>query len=106
MNISCTSTGGPVPTITWTLNDQPTSFSQTDIIINDNNTMSPGKIVSTLHISNIKFPTHEGVYICNGSNIVSGFVSTSSVSIFLQVIGMLTDIFSTSRPLILFFRPL
>ena len=101
MNISCTSTGRPVPTITWKQNNQPTSFSQTDIIINAINSMSPGKIISTLHILNIEYPTHEGVYTCNGSNIVSGFVSNSSVSIFLQVLGTFT-----SRQLYLFLKPL
>ena len=90
MNISCTSTGGPVPTITWTINNQPTTFSQTDIIIDAIDTMTPGKIISILHILNIKYPTHGGVYICNGSNIVSGSVSASSVSIILEVQGLLT----------------
>ena len=90
MNISCTSTGGPVPTITWTLNNQPTTFSQTDIIINAIDTMTPGIMISTLHILNIKSPTHGGVYTCNGSNIVSGSVYASSVSIILEVQGLLT----------------
>ncbi len=31
VDISCTSTGVPVPTITWTLNNQTTPFRQTDV---------------------------------------------------------------------------
>ena len=93
MDISCTSTGGPVPTITWTLNNQPTKFSQTDVISNVINTTIPGKVISTLHIINTEYPTHDGVYTCNGSNIVSGSVSTSSVSILLQILGIFAEFF-------------
>ena len=78
-----------MPTVTWTINNQPTPFIDNSIISNAVNTITPGFVVSTLYIVDAQYPTHDGVYTCNGSNIISSSVSTSSVSITVQVQGML-----------------
>ncbi len=94
VNISCTSTGGPIPSITWTINNQNTNFSQSDVVTNavtnsntDPVTTTPGYTISTLHIVNAKYPTHTGVYTCAGTNTISGTQRTSSTSITVQVQG-------------------
>ena len=99
MDVSCKSTGGPVPTITWTFNNQPTTFSQTDDITqattqisreNPNNpTITPGNVISTLHIVDALYPNHDGVYTCTGINSMDVSTTTSSVNITVQVQGML-----------------
>ena len=101
INISCTSTGGPVPTITWSVNNQPTNFTQTDIITQPRSTpirqedgtfksiITPGNVVSALHIVNPQYPTHDGVYICAGRNSIGDIATTNSVNITVQVQGML-----------------
>ena len=89
VNISCTSSGGPVPTVTWTLNNQPTNFSQTDVITNPTNTTTPGHVMSTLHIVNALYPTHEGVYTCTGSNTISEWIRNDSANITIIVHGEL-----------------
>ena len=77
-NISCTSIGIPVPIIIWKLNNQVTSFDQTDIIAENTSARivrqgddlvsvaSSGRIVSTLHIENPHYPEHMGTYECIG----------------------------------------
>ena len=77
-----------MPTITWTINNQPTPFIENSIITNAVNTMTPGNVVSILYIVDAQYPTHDGVYTCNGSNSIGGSVSTSSVGITVQVQGM------------------
>ncbi len=96
VDISCTSTGVPVPTITWTLNNQTTPFNQTDVstdfsvkIEKDNsNTLVPditsGNIVSILHIVNAQYPSHDGVYECIGDSDTG---KTTSLTVTVQVIG-------------------
>ena len=71
VNISCSSAGVPIPTITWTLRDQTTSFEQTDvqtdIIIfrtrdDDDNLVTdvtPGILESTLQIVNAQYTAHD-----------------------------------------------
>ena len=100
MDISCKSTGGPVPTITWTFNNQPTTFSQTDVttqatthaMSQPNNTfvsiVTPGNVMSTLHIVDAQYPTHNGVYTCTGNNSVDVSANSSSVDIAIEVQGM------------------
>ena len=100
MDISCKSTGGPVPTITWTFNNQPTNFSQTDVITQattesvrqpDGTFVSivmPGNVMSTLHIVITQYPTHDGVYTCTGNNSMDVSATTSSVNIIVEVQGM------------------
>ena len=97
VDISCISTGVPVPIITWKFNNQITSFSQTDVstdfsarVIRQGGTIVPeltrGNIVSTLHIENTQYPAHNGVYECIGNN--SDDTSVSNIAmITVQVEG-------------------
>ena len=97
VNISCISTGIPVPIITWKLNNLITSFSQTDVstdfevrVIRQGGTLVPevtsGNIVSTLHIENIQSPAHNGVYECTGTDPDNTSVSSTAM-ITVQVEG-------------------
>ena len=93
MDISCTSTGVPVPTISWILNNQITPFNQTDISQDleldiDGTLLTEGNVVSTLHIERAQYPAHDGVYECTGINSHAGVPSTSTVMITVQVQGM------------------
>ncbi len=45
--------------------------------------VTPGRVVSTLHIVNAQYPRNDGVYTCTGSN--SQLNSTANVIV--QVIG-------------------
>ncbi len=90
--ISCYSIGGPVPSITWTLNNQNTQFNQTDIIneaslSSVDNLIAIGNINSTLHIVDAQYPTHDGVYTCTGRNTASDSHSNSSVNITVMIKG-------------------
>ena len=97
VNISCTSTGSPVPIITWTINNQPTTFSQTDnitraVVTEPDGTfvsiITPGYVISTLNIVDSQYPTHDGVYTCTGINTMDASDNTSSVNITIQVQGI------------------
>ena len=100
MNISCSSAGVPIPTITWTLRDQPTPFEQIDVQtdtvvlflrdVNDDLVadVTPGSVESTLQIVNAQYPAHDGVYQCTGSNSHAGQNFSQSVTITVQVQGM------------------
>ena len=87
VNITCNSTGLPVPFITWTINNQPISFIQTDQITPPTATTT-GNVISTLHIVDAQYPTHNGVYTCTGNNSMDASVNTSSVTITVQVQGI------------------
>ena len=99
VNISCSSAGVPIPTITWTLQDQPTPFEQIDVqtntvvllVRNDNEALvadvTPGSLESTLQIVNAQYPAHDGVYQCTGSNSHAGQNFSQSVTITVQVQG-------------------
>ena len=87
VNISCTSTGSPVPIITWTINNQLISFIQTDRITPPTATTT-GNVISTLHIVDSQYPTHDGVYTCIGNNSMDASDNTSSVTITVQVQGI------------------
>ena len=43
--------------------------------------------MSTLHIVNAQYPTHDGVYTCTGTNTISGSARTDSTTITVQVQG-------------------
>ena len=95
VNISCTSTGVPTPTISWTLNNMAAPFNHTDSST-EFRAYSPssqvaviteGSVVSTLQLESPQYPAHEGVYVCEGSNTHAGSTSTSSVSISVLVLG-------------------
>ena len=77
--ISCRSVGAPVPSITWEFNNQTTGFDQSDAVTpyeasitgtapNRVVDLTPGNIVSTLHIVSARYPDHDGVYTCIGTN--------------------------------------
>ncbi len=89
--ISCCSIGGPVPVITWTLNNRNTEFKQTDIIneasISSTDHVTIGNIISTLHIADANYPTHDGVYTCTGRNTASDSHNNSSVNITVMIKG-------------------
>ncbi len=89
--ISCCSIGGPVPVITWTLNNQNTEFNQTDNIneasLSSTDHVTIGNIISTLHIADANYPTHDGVYTCTGRNTASDSRITSSVNITVMIKG-------------------
>ena len=98
VDISCTSTGVPAPTITWRLNNQTVPFNQTDVTtptdVTVNNfmvdTITNGSVVSTLHIVNPQYPAHDGVYECIGDNSNKGSVPPGIANITLQVYATLT----------------
>ena len=97
VNITCISTGVPVPIITWKLNNLITSFSQTDVsrdfsvrLIRQGEILVPemtsGNIVSTLHLENTQYPAHNGVYECIGADPDNTSVSSTAI-ITVQVEG-------------------
>ena len=97
VDISCTSTGVPAPTITWRLNNQAVPFRQTDLTtpadirVNNNygvDTIINGSVVSTLHIVNAQYPAHDGVYECIGDNSNGGSAPPGIANITLQVQGI------------------
>ena len=113
VDISCTSTGVPAPTITWRLNNQATPFNQTDmtttadIKINTNfavDTIINGSVVSTLHIVNAQYPAHDGVYECIGDNSNGGSAPPSIANITVQVQGI--DITTLANTASFHFSPL
>lgn len=89
VNISCISTGIPVPTITWTFSNQTTPFTQMDIYTDINVTVTgastvavtQGNVVSILHIVNLQYPSNTGDYVCSGSNNMAGTTSSSAIII-------------------------
>jgi len=90
VDISCTSSGGPIPTVAWIINNSSTDFSQTDVITNPTDETTPGYVVSTLHVVNAQFPEHNGMFICTGTNIISGTPRTDSANIILKIQCKLT----------------
>ncbi len=97
-DISCTSVGAHVPSITWEFNNQTTDFEQTDTetpfvaaltgtIGNRGFDITPGTIESSLHIVSATYPDHDGVYTCIGTNSDDLTVASSSAFITVQVNG-------------------
>ena len=94
LGISCYSTGIPVPTITWTLNNQPAPHRRINsIIVNyrithlggNNYQVDQGIAVSTLIIDKPQYSIdHGAVYTCIGSNSRS----EDSASTTLRIMGM------------------
>ena len=75
VNISCTSSGIPVPAITWlSPNKSISSHQQSDLYTSYsanfdtdyNVTATPGSVVSTLHIVNAQYSVDAGEYECIG----------------------------------------
>ena len=97
VNITCFSSGNPVPTISWYLGDSLAPFSQSDTVTNFTSirggspgvfTFTEGSITSVLQITNPTYPAHGGVYTCVGLNSHRGRDSTSNATITVQVQGM------------------
>lgn len=101
INISCTSSGAPTPTITWLLDGQSQSFSLSEIesgarvteIPRQNPEIEPlefdvtlGSITSNLRIVNATYPADDGNYTCIGTNDEE-MVTVSSAAITVQVHG-------------------
>ena len=95
VNISCTSIGSPVPTISWTLNNQMTRFTKTDLSTEPsvavttppNFAVTDGRAESTLQIVDTQYPADDGVYVCTGSNTHDGVTTSTSAMITVQVSG-------------------
>ena len=96
--ISCRSVGAPVPSITWEFNNQTTGFEQTDTVTpyqasisgtspNRVVDLSPGNIESTLHVVSARYPDHDGVYTCIGTNVDDLTVVSSSAFVTVEVHG-------------------
>ena len=104
VNISCTSSGLPVPTITWTHHNTPVRFDQTDtstdpvveVLSAGEYALTQGHVVSTLHVADAHYPEDEGTYMCVGSNTHGDTTTTSSASISLLVFGTFTSGFHLS----------
>ena len=98
VNVSCTSTGAPTPTMTWELDGETSPFMQFDTtediqaVLGRNamNELVPvitlGSIISNLPIVNAQYPDHDGVYTCTGSNDEQ-MVTTSTSSITVVVVS-------------------
>ena len=102
--ISCRSVGAPVPSITWEFNNQNTGFEQTDTMTpfqasitgtagNRVVNLTPGNTVSTLHIVSARYPDHDGVYTCIGTNADDLTIKSSIAFIFVRVHGELHEVY-------------
>ena len=79
VDISCTSTGVPVPSIIWTVNNQQGTLREDIFQINQ------GVAFSSLVIVNVQYSAdNNAIYTCTGSNTHG----KDSVSRTLQVLGM------------------
>ena len=101
--LSCTSTGAPTPSIVWMLDGQPAPFIKNDIITRESEvhwipltsppifSITPGSITSYLEVVNARYPDHDGVYTCTGTNSYKMVNANSSVYISMQVLGKPLD---------------
>ena len=95
--------GAPAPSITWELDNQIVSFEQTDNVTQFEATLAgtiggqrdtdvtPGNIISDLHIVSARYPDHDGVYTCIGTNSDDLNVPSSSATVAVQVQGIVSD---------------
>ena len=101
VNITCVSSGNPVPTISWYLGGSPAPFPQSDSLQNFEATIvrNPmtyrsmlrfleGNITSVVQITNAVYPAHDGVYTCVGLNSHRAADNTNNATITVQVQGM------------------
>ena len=103
-DISCISVGAPAPSITWELDNQIVSFEQTDTVTQFEATLTgtevgqrgtdvtPGNIISDLHIVSARYPAHDGVYTCIGTNSDDLNVASSSATVAVQVRGITVNV--------------
>lgn len=99
LTISCTSIGAPTPSIVWMLDGHQAPFTTNDIITKESvattlNEMDQrifsivlGSITSNLHVVNARYPDHDGVYTCVGTNSYKMVNTSSSDNIIVQVLG-------------------
>ena len=100
VNITCFSSGNPVPTISWYLGPSPAPSSQSDNVINFEAIIfqerpsdppelrfTEGNITSVLQITNAVYPAHDGKYTCVGLNSNRAGGNTSNAIITVQVQG-------------------
>ena len=100
VNITCVSSGNPIPTISWYLGPSPAPFSRNDNVINfeaiifQERPIDPpelrftkGNITSVLQITNAVYPAHDGEYTCVGLNSNRAGDNTSNATITVQVQG-------------------
>ena len=96
VNITCFSSGNPVPTISWYLGDSLAPFPDWDsaeefqaVVTGQTGigqfAFTEGNITSVLQITNAVYPAHDGVYTCVGLNSHRGRDSTSNATITVQV---------------------
>ena len=86
--ISCTFTGGPVPSIIWNINNHITAFTQTYVINREllsSRGVTLGNVTSTLHVLKAQYPAYDGIYTCTGTNTISGLDYSSSDYIIIQI---------------------
>ena len=110
--ISCRSVGAPVPSITWEFNNQITGFKQTDIVTpyqasvtgSAGHSVTPGNVVSTLHIVSARYPDHDGVHTCIGTNADGPATASSSDLVIVEVNGELSFVHNgtTHRAVLIF----
>jgi hypothetical protein len=95
VDVTCSASGNPTPTITWQVGDSPAPFNKSDNITDfevteENGTMPSefmeGSVNSTLHVAAASFPEDNGVLICVGSNSYRGVDSASNASFELLVL--------------------
>ena len=95
VDISCTSSGNPIPTISWELRGSPASFPQKDAVTNFHADVpkfgefnfTAGSITSVLTITGANYPEHEGTYKCIGRNSHRGVESNVYSNITVHVLG-------------------
>ena len=94
LDLSCTSTGVPVPRIVWLHYNKPTIFRQVDrssphqiSIEGSTARVTRGTVTSTLQIRRPRYPNEDGEYVCLGTNSFAGVGTSSTASITVQVTG-------------------
>ena len=97
INITCTSTGVPVPTITWTFDNMaaaPFDYTYSTTIFGATSEsgnqvdFTLGHVVSTLLVENPQYPAHQGQYVCTGRSSYARHMFISSDFIALVVQGI------------------
>lgn len=96
VDISCTSAGVPVPTISWRFNGQVATLNLTnsfmdhsvEVLNGGEFVLTEGYEVSTVHVVNARYPADDGVYVCTGSNSHGDSVMVSNAVITLRVLGL------------------
>ena len=106
MDITCSASGNPIPTITWQIGASPAPFNQSDSITDFQATEETestsfefveGSVNSTLHVTAASFPEDNGVLSCVGSSSYRGLDSASNVSFVLLVLGECSLISGSSQ---------